>query len=74
MQVIRPEDIITAKRLIFPGVGAFKSAMEVLNAKGCVPATLLLHVDEIFSFLHKCDLQFVFIIFSFELVTRLDRV
>lgn len=36
MQVNRPEDINNAKRLIFPGVGSFKSAMEVLNAKGYI--------------------------------------
>lgn len=33
-QVQTPEDISKAKRLIFPGVGAFAPAMDVLNKKG----------------------------------------
>ncbi|XP_030453657.1 imidazole glycerol phosphate synthase hisHF, chloroplastic [Syzygium oleosum] len=33
-----PEDILGANRLIFPGVGAFASAMEVLNKKGMAEA------------------------------------
>ncbi|CAM6100851.1 unnamed protein product [Calypogeia fissa] len=32
--VYSPKDIESAKRLIFPGVGAFAAAMEVLKAKG----------------------------------------
>jgi glutamine amidotransferase/cyclase len=31
-----PEDIISAERLIFPGVGAFGSMMEILHARGYV--------------------------------------
>jgi imidazole glycerol-phosphate synthase len=31
-----PEDILSAERLIFPGVGAFGSMMEILNARGYV--------------------------------------
>jgi hypothetical protein len=34
VQVTSPEDIGNAKRLIFPGVGSFKAAMDVLNSKG----------------------------------------
>lgn len=33
-QVQTPQDILKAKRLIFPGVGAFAPAMDVLNKKG----------------------------------------
>ena len=32
--VARPEDILNAERLVFPGVGAFGSMMEILNARG----------------------------------------
>lgn len=32
--VARPEDILGADRLIFPGVGAFAAAMDVLKSKG----------------------------------------
>ncbi|KAK6946971.1 Histidine biosynthesis protein [Dillenia turbinata] len=32
-----PEDILNANRLIFPGVGAFAPAMDVLNLNGWVP-------------------------------------
>jgi glutamine amidotransferase/cyclase len=31
-----PEDILAAERLVFPGVGAFGSMMEILHAKGYV--------------------------------------
>lgn len=31
-----PEDILNANCLIFPGVGAFAAAMDVLNKKGLV--------------------------------------
>ena len=34
LQVQTPEDILNAKRLVFPGVGAFAAAMDVLNQKG----------------------------------------
>ncbi|KQK22507.1 imidazole glycerol phosphate synthase hisHF, chloroplastic [Brachypodium distachyon] len=33
-----PEDILTADRLVFPGVGAFGSAMDVLNRTGMADA------------------------------------
>lgn len=33
-QVQTPQDILNASRLIFPGVGAFASAMEVLSKTG----------------------------------------
>ncbi|KAK8966690.1 hypothetical protein KSP40_PGU016189 [Platanthera guangdongensis] len=32
--VHNPEDILNANRLVFPGVGAFASAMQVLNGNG----------------------------------------
>lgn len=32
--VVTPDDIRTAKVLVFPGVGAFGSAMETLTARG----------------------------------------
>ena len=31
-----PEDILSAERLVFPGVGAFGSMMEILHARGYV--------------------------------------
>jgi len=33
-----PEDILAAERLVFPGVGAFGSAMDVLNSTGMADA------------------------------------
>lgn len=33
-QVNTPEDILKAKKLIFPGVGAFAAAMNVINERG----------------------------------------
>lgn len=33
-----PEDILAADRLVFPGVGAFGSAMDVLNSTGMADA------------------------------------
>ena len=33
-----PEDIVAAERLVFPGVGAFGSAMDVLNRTGMADA------------------------------------
>jgi len=33
-----PEDILAADRLVFPGVGAFGSAMDVLNGTGMADA------------------------------------
>jgi hypothetical protein len=35
-QVQTPKDILNARRLIFPGVGAFAPAMDVLNNTGSV--------------------------------------
>lgn len=32
----KPSDILTADRLIFPGVGAFGQAMRILNKKGLI--------------------------------------
>ena len=32
--VLRPEDILCAEKLVFPGVGAFGSMMEILAEKG----------------------------------------
>eukprot|EP01018_Ginkgo_biloba_P009088 Gb_08206 [translate_table: standard] len=36
--VNEPEDILTAKRLVFPGVGAFAAAMDMLNKTGMAEA------------------------------------
>ena len=36
----RPEDILTAKKLVFPGVGNFKTMMDVLNREGFAEALL----------------------------------
>ncbi|KAH9313735.1 hypothetical protein KI387_022362, partial [Taxus chinensis] len=36
--VKKPEDILEAKRLVFPGVGAFAAAMDVLNKTGMAEA------------------------------------
>lgn len=36
-----PDDILKANRLIFPGVGAFATAMNVLNERGLVVPKLL---------------------------------
>ena len=35
-EIERPEDILKAERLIFPGVGAFGAAMQRLHAQGYV--------------------------------------
>ena len=35
-QVEKPSDILTADRLIFPGVGAFGQAMRILTKKGMI--------------------------------------
>ncbi|CAI5963899.1 unnamed protein product [Closterium sp. NIES-65] len=37
-EVSEPEDILAAKKLIFPGVGAFRAAMDVLNERGLADA------------------------------------
>jgi imidazoleglycerol phosphate synthase glutamine amidotransferase subunit HisH len=34
MQVESPADILSAKKLIFPGVGSFGQAMKVLESRG----------------------------------------
>lgn len=34
MQVTSPQDILNADRLVFPGVGAFGQAMEILKQRG----------------------------------------
>ncbi|CAI5482322.1 unnamed protein product [Closterium sp. Yama58-4] len=36
--VSEPEDILAARKLIFPGVGAFRAAMDVLNERGLADA------------------------------------
>eukprot|EP01018_Ginkgo_biloba_P006137 Gb_32906 [translate_table: standard] len=36
--VNEPEDILTAKRLVFPGVGAFAAAMDMINKTGMAEA------------------------------------
>ena len=41
IQVQEPDDILKANRLIFPGVGAFATAMNVLNERGLVESKLL---------------------------------
>lgn len=55
-----PEDILGANRLIFPGVGAFASAMDVLNKKGMAEA-LCTYIMEDRPFLGIClGLQLLF--------------
>ncbi|KAI3442652.1 uncharacterized protein J3R85_000890 [Psidium guajava] len=55
-----PEDILGANRLIFPGVGAFASAMDVLNKKGMAEA-LSTYIMEDRPFLGIClGLQLLF--------------
>ncbi|KAK4760982.1 hypothetical protein SAY87_005875 [Trapa incisa] len=55
-----PEDILNANRLIFPGVGAFASMMDVLNGKGLTGA-LQAYVKEDRPFLGIClGLQLLF--------------
>ncbi|PKI77529.1 hypothetical protein CRG98_002135, partial [Punica granatum] len=54
------EDILTANRLIFPGVGAFASMMDVLNEKGMTEA-LRTYIKEDRPFLGIClGLQLLF--------------
>lgn len=38
-----PEDILNANRLIFPGVGAFAAAMDVLNKTGYVLSVIFVN-------------------------------
>ncbi|KAJ4969488.1 hypothetical protein NE237_016189 [Protea cynaroides] len=55
-----PEDILNANRLIFPGVGAFAAAMDVLNQKGMVEA-LRTYIENDRPFLGIClGLQLLF--------------
>ncbi|KAI4375400.1 hypothetical protein MLD38_013274 [Melastoma candidum] len=55
-----PEDILSADRLVFPGVGAFASAMDVLNQKGMTDA-LRAYIKEDRPFLGIClGLQLLF--------------
>ncbi|XP_019193782.1 PREDICTED: imidazole glycerol phosphate synthase hisHF, chloroplastic-like [Ipomoea nil] len=55
-----PEDILKAKRLIFPGVGAFAAAMDVLNKNGMAEA-LSTYIEQDRPFLGIClGLQLLF--------------
>ncbi|XP_010536671.1 PREDICTED: imidazole glycerol phosphate synthase hisHF, chloroplastic [Tarenaya hassleriana] len=55
-----PEDILNADRLIFPGVGAFAPAMDVLNKTGMAEA-LCKYIDDDRPFLGIClGLQLLF--------------
>lgn len=59
-EVNEPQDIDKAKRLIFPGVGSFKSAMDVLNARG-MAAPLISYIKQDRPFLGIClGLQLLF--------------
>lgn len=58
--VQKPEDILSANRLVFPGVGAFAAAMEVLNKKGMAEA-LCMYIEKDRPFLGIClGLQLLF--------------
>ncbi|XP_020094365.1 imidazole glycerol phosphate synthase hisHF, chloroplastic isoform X1 [Ananas comosus] len=58
--VQKPEDILNADRLVFPGVGAFAAAMEVLNQNGMAEA-LRMYVEKDRPFLGIClGLQLLF--------------
>ena len=46
LQVEKPEDILSAEKLIFPGVGSFGQAMRILTKKGLVkPLKEYVHVS-----------------------------
>ncbi|MQL87483.1 hypothetical protein Taro_020026 [Colocasia esculenta] len=58
--VQKPEDILSADRLIFPGVGAFAAAMKVLNQNGMAEA-LRTYMEKDRPFLGIClGLQLLF--------------
>ncbi|XP_077252823.1 HIS HF isoform X2 [Tasmannia lanceolata] len=58
--VQKPEDIVNANRLIFPGVGAFAPAMNVLNLSGMAEA-LCTYIESDRPFLGIClGLQLLF--------------
>ncbi|GMH31617.1 hypothetical protein Nepgr_033461 [Nepenthes gracilis] len=58
--VQKPEDILKANRLIFPGVGAFAAAMSVLNKTGMAEA-LCTYIENDHPFLGIClGLQLLF--------------
>ncbi|XP_073098569.1 imidazole glycerol phosphate synthase hisHF, chloroplastic isoform X2 [Elaeis guineensis] len=58
--VQKPKDILSANRLVFPGVGAFAAAMEVLNHNGMAEA-LCMYIEKDRPFLGIClGLQLLF--------------
>ncbi|XP_072959050.1 imidazole glycerol phosphate synthase hisHF, chloroplastic [Typha angustifolia] len=58
--VKKPEDILSANRLVFPGVGAFAAAMQVLNQNGMAEA-LHTYIQKDRPFLGIClGLQLLF--------------
>ncbi|CAL9134897.1 unnamed protein product [Musa textilis] len=58
--VQKPEDILSANRLVFPGVGAFAAAMEVLEQSGMAEA-LCTYIESDRPFLGIClGLQLLF--------------
>ncbi|KAL4566794.1 hypothetical protein LXL04_030919 [Taraxacum kok-saghyz] len=60
LHVQSPEDILNAKRLIVPGVGAFSAMMDVLNNNGMAEA-LSTYIEKDHPFLGIClGLQLVF--------------